>query len=126
MKVKREIKYKILKQLGLVLIIVTVATLIDFIVHSSNARFYVEFEYYRNKIIFSTLWGLVLLIIFRKINNMTIKAFIFAGFIAFVLQIKYFFQGYDRFFVFLFLFLHFFMFLIPAWIVFKKYSHIFP
>lgn len=116
---------KFLKQLGLVLIIVVIATIIDFFTHSSSPKFYVPPEYYRNKIIFSALWGMIILFVFRKIKNLTGKAFIFAGFIALVLQIKYFLQGYDRFFVFLFMFLHFFMFLVPAWVVFKLYPKYF-
>ncbi len=116
---------KFLKQLGLVLVIAIIATIIDWIVHSSSPRFYVEFGYYVNKIIFSVIWGVIILFIFRKLKNITAKTFIFAGFIALVLQVKYFLQGYDRFFVFLFMFLHFLMFLIPAWIIFKKFPEYF-
>ena len=124
---KKESKrsQKLLKQVLLVLIIAIIATIIDWVVHSSNPSFYVEFNYYVNKIIFSVIWGIIILFVFRKIKNVTLKAFIFAGFIALVLQVKYFLQGYDRFFVFLFMFLHFLMFLAPAWIIFKKYPEYF-
>ncbi|MEK6855271.1 MAG: hypothetical protein AABX73_03545 [Nanoarchaeota archaeon] len=115
------------KQVGIVLLIVVVATLIDWGVHSSRPEFFVDFEYYRNKIIFATLWGLVALWIASKyrIESTNKRALIFAGLISVVLQTKYFLQGYDLFFVFLFMFLHFFMFLIPALIAFNKYKKIF-
>ena len=116
---------KFLKQLGLVLVIVIIATIIDWITHLSSPRFYVPTEYYRNKIIFAAFWGMIILWVFHKVKNLTGKAFIFAGFIALVLQVKYLLQGYDRFFVFLFMFLHFFMFLVPAWIIFRRYSKYF-
>ena len=122
---KKETKYKFVKEIGLVLVISLIATFIDWIVHSSSPRFYVEPEYYRNKIIFATLWGMIALFVFKKIKNINLKAIIFSGVIATVLQVKYFLQGYDKFFVFLFLFLHFFMLLIPALIIFRKFREVF-
>jgi len=66
------------------------------------------------------LWAL------RKwINSPTKLAVIIYMIVALLLQVKYFILGYDRFFVFLFLFLHFFMFIIPAVIIFRKYPHLF-
>lgn len=116
---------KFLKQILLVLIIAIIATIIDWVVHSLSPRFYVDFGYYVNKVIFSVIWGIIILFVFRKLKNTTGKAFIFSGFIALVLQVKYFLQGYDRFFVFLFMFLHFLMFLAPAWIIFKHFPEYF-
>jgi tyrosyl-tRNA synthetase len=52
------------------------------------------------------------------------KAIITSLVVALTLQAKYFIQGYDLFFVFLFMFLHFGMFLIPAIYLFKKYPDI--
>jgi len=127
-RVKKEIKYKFLKLVFLVLLITVIATFIDWIVHSLRPEFYVDFEYYRNKVIFSVLWGVVVLFVIKKIKltkNINVKALIFSAFIAVVLQVKYFLLGYDLFFVILFLFLHFFMFLIPALIIFNKFKEIF-
>lgn len=118
-------KYKYTQQLIIALVVIVIATLIDFATHSSRADFYVPFEYYVGKIVAATLWGMATLIVFRKIEGPKMKAFLFSFFIAATLQIKYFFQGYNKFFVFLFLFLHFFMFLIPALIIFPKYKEIF-
>lgn len=128
MKERKEavrIKYKFFKQLAFVLFITVIATIIDFIVHSSRPEFYVDFEYYRNKVIFAILWGFIILFLVRKMKNMKLKSFIFSIFVASVLQVKYFLQGYDLFFVILFLFLHFLMFLIPSWIIFNKYKEYF-
>jgi len=129
MAAKKEIKNKFnskyLKRIGLVFIVVIIATLIDWITHSSNPSFYVPFEYYHNKVVFAFLWGFVALWLARNVKSMTKKAFIFSAVIALVLQTKYFFQGYDLYFVFLFMFLHFGMFLVPALILFNKYKKIF-
>ena len=116
----------ILKQIGLMLIVVLVATTIDYIVHSLNESFYVSFDYFTNKVIFATVWGIVGLFIFRNyIKNPTKLAIATSAFIAVVLQTKYFLQGYALFFVFLFMFLHFLMFLVPSIPIFRKYSSLF-
>src|SRR3989344_5899456 len=94
----------ILKQIGLILLIVLIATIIDYFTHSTSQRFYVPAEYYRNKIIFATVWGLIaILILGNWIKNPTKLAIAMSATIAVVLQTKYFFLGYDLFFVFLFM-----------------------
>jgi len=116
----------ILKQIGLILIIVLIATIIDYFTHSTSQSFYVPAEYYRNKIIFATVWGLIAILILENwIKNPTKLAIAMSATIAVVLQTKYFFLGYDLFFVFLFMFLHFVMFLIPSILIFRKYQHMF-
>jgi len=129
MAAKKEIKNKFnskyLKRIGLVFIVVVIATIIDWITHSSSPSFYVPFEYYHNKVVFAFLWGFVALWLARNVKSMTKKAFIFSALIAFVLQTKYLLQGYDLYFVFLFMFLHFVMFLVPTLIIFNKYKKIF-
>jgi len=131
MKAKKEVKKKsewdskYIKRIGLVFLIVFIATFIDWLAHSSSPAFYVPFEYFYNKVVFAFLWGFAALWFSKKVTNLTWKAFIFSGLIAFVLQTKYFFQGYDLYFVFLFMFLHFAMFLAPAIIIFNKYPEIF-
>lgn len=114
------------KQIGLVLVIVVIATIIDYFVHSTSERFYVDFEYFRNKIIFATIWGLISLWVLRFwIKSPTALAIGVSAVIAILLQIKYFTQGYNLFFVFLFLFLHFLMFALPAILIFRKYPQLF-
>jgi hypothetical protein len=113
------------KQLGLVIVVVLIATAFDFAAHHTSPRFAVPPEYFRNKIIFATIWGMLALAVFRRIADPVSKAFIFSGAIAVVLQVKYFLQGYDAFFLALFLALHFLMFLAPAVIIFRKYPQYF-
>lgn len=115
-----------LKQIGLILLIAVVATIIDYFVHSTNPSFEVPAEYYRNKVIFATIWGLIAVWILRNwVRNPTKLAVAMSAVIAVVLQVKYFLQGFDLFFVFLFMFLHFVMFLIPAIPIFRKFRHLF-
>jgi len=109
------------KTFGLVLCIVLIATFLDWLAHSSRVEFYVPDEYFRNKIIFATLFGCISLYVFRKVKSQTRKALFFSAVIAILLQVKYFLQGYNLFFVFLFLVLHFLMILAPAWYFFRKY-----
>lgn len=116
---------KFLKKVGLILLVICTATLIDWAVHSLSPHFYVTSDYYRNKIIFATIIGLATLWVFRTIKSANKKALFFSLIIAVTLQTKYFLLGYDRFFVFLFMFLHFGMFLLPALIIFKKYPEYF-
>ena len=116
----------ILKQIGLMLIVVLVATTIDYVVHSLSESFYVSFDYFTNKVFFATIWGIVGVFVFRNyIKNPTKLAIATSAFIAVVLQTKYFLQGYPLFFVFLFMFLHFLMFLVPSIPIFRKYSSLF-
>lgn len=178
-----------LKLLGVVVVILIVATTLDYFAHSTSPRFGVPPEYFRNKVIFGSLIGLASLWIFRSKRNMVVGALSYAAIVAvesgyllggvrlplpsggvaiaisltvrFIillagvlalgilmnwiaehfkkptkmaiffsfaialgLQTKYFFLGFDLFFVFLFMFLHFAMFLLPAVILFKKYPEV--
>ena len=111
------------KQLGLIIIIVGSGTIIDWIVHSSSLRFHVEPEYYLGKIVFGIIWGLIALWLLKqvvRVSNPKTLAIGVPATIALFLQTKYFYQGYDNFFVFLFLFLHFFMFLPGSFWAFKN------
>lgn len=116
-----------IKQLGLVVLVVLLGTIIDFVVHKSNIRFDVPFEYFPNKIIYGSIWAFVFLKIFSgwsQVKSPAVLAVLtFLG-TAVVLQTKYFLQGYDLFFVFLFMFLHFIMFLIPAYFIFQKFKRV--
>lgn len=105
-------------------IIVGSGTVIDWIVHSSSIRFYVEPEYYLGKIIFGVVWGLIALWVLRgvvRVSNPTTLAIGVPATIALFLQTEYFYQGRDNFFVFLFLFLHFLMFLPGSFWAFRRH-----
>ncbi len=108
------------------LLVIGLGTVIDYFVHSSSERFAVPSWYYRNKVIFGTVWGAVAVLVSLKfIQNYRWRALFVALVVAVVLQIKYFLEGYDLFFVFLFMGLHFLMFLWPAWFLFKKFNYLF-
>lgn len=113
------------RQLGLMIVIVGSGTIIDWIVHSSSLQFYVEPEYYLGKIIFGIVWGLIALWALKRLVRVSSTTTLAVGVpatIALFLQTKYFYQGYNNFFVFLFLVLHFFMFLPGSFWAFKKHS----
>lgn len=118
---------KYLKQLGLVLVIIVVGTIIDYVVHSASESFYVPFEYYRNKVLFGVFYGFLFLHVGRwlGIKKAEWLAFFSLAVVAISLQLKYFLQGYDLFFVILFLFFHFFMFFIPGVFIFRRFRSIF-
>jgi len=117
---------KISLQILLMLVMMGVATLIDYLTHSANERFYVEAEYYRNKIIFGALWGLVGFYVFRIwVKNLDILAVLVSLVIAVSLQTKYLLQGRPPDFVFIFMGLHFLMFVFPTFTIFRMFPRIF-
>ena len=117
---------KNLQQFGLILLIITLGTAIDWVVHHTSSNFSVPFEYYPNKIIFGAFWGFVSFKVLRHWfkTPFSIAAGICAV-VSIVLQTKYFLQGYDIRFVILFMFLHFGMFILPAIPIFKRHWHVF-
>ena len=117
---------KIPLQILLMLVMMGVATYIDYLTHSANERFFVETEYYRNKIIFGALWGLVGFYVFRIwVKNLDILAVLVSLVIAVSLQTKYFFQGRPLDFVFIFMGLHFLMFVFPTFTMFRLFPRVF-
>lgn len=120
---------KFLKQLGWMTAFMAVGTFIDWAVHSSHERLYVEPEYYVGKMVFGIVWGLAGYYVLRhllKVSTWKGMAIGVPAVIAGFLQTKYFYQGRDDFFVFLFLVLHFLMFLPASFYIFKKHQDVFP
>lgn len=114
------------KQLGLIILIIALGTIIDFFTHQITPKFWVPWEYFPNKIIFGSFWGFVAFKIFRRLTqNPRYLALWMSLAVAVILQTKYFLQGYALDFVILFMFLHFGMFLLPALWIFKKYKKVF-
>lgn len=115
----------ILEQLAVVAIIVVIGTVIDWLVHQSRAEFAVPFIYFPNKIIFGTFWGFIALRLMRYFtrNPHWLAVWVFFW-VALILQTKYFLQGYELWFVFLFMLLHWLMFLAPALVIFPKNERI--
>lgn len=119
---------RLAKQVGLLLVMVAAGTLIDWAVHSSYGPWYVEGEYYRNKILFGTAFGLIGFYALKYVLGVrTLRGFIWGvpAVIAAILQTKYFYQGRDLTFVLVFLFGHYLMFLPGSWFIFRKYPDVF-
>lgn len=113
----------ILKKIWLIFVMIAVGTAIDYVVHHSNPAFAVPPEYFPNKIIFGTFWGVISLYFVRYFTkNWKLQAIFVPMIVAILLQVKYFLQGYDLYFVVLFLFLHYLMFMTTAPFIFKKYN----
>jgi hypothetical protein len=118
----------LIKQAGLLLVMMAVGTLVDWIVHSSREAWYVEPSYYSGKIIFGVIWGLFSLYVLRRVlavNSSRYMALGVPALIALFLQTKYFYQGRALSFVFIFLFLHFLMFLPASLVIFSRWRGVF-
>ena len=100
-----------------VLAIVLIFYVFDFLAHSSSPNFGVPSYYFKNKIIYGTLWGLIIYYFIRKLRPIN-KALIFSAFVSTILQIRYYLEGYQKLFVFEFLFIHFIILLPASWIIF--------
>ena len=107
-----------LKVLIFVFVVVSVFTALDVLTHSLNDLFSVPEYYFPHKILFSTGMGFLIYLFTTRMKPFT-RALLFSGIIAVVLQTGYFFRGYPKWFVFLFLGLHFIMLLPSAWLGFK-------
>ncbi|HEV8601383.1 MAG TPA: hypothetical protein VGQ87_02175 [Patescibacteria group bacterium] len=115
------------KRIALILLIVFLGTIIDYLVHHLSVYFSVPQSYFPHKIFYGTLWGFVGYLVFKKyIKTYLQLAFVIAAVPAVLLQTMYFIQKHQLpWVVVLFLFLHFFMFLIPGLYICKKYKNIF-
>lgn len=116
-----------IKRIGLILLIICLGTVIDYVVHQTDPRFSVPSTYFPHKIFYGTLWAFVGYLVFKKYLRSPFQlAFIMSAVPAVLLQVMYFIQGHLLVWVtILFLFLHFFMFLLPGFYVCKKYKNIF-
>lgn len=92
--------------ISLLLVIVCFA-FIDYRIHDLKIEWGVPDYYYKDKIIYGFLWGIVGLFLARKLRNIWLQSLVFSGVIAITLQTRYFLEGYDLSFVILFLLFHF-------------------
>ena len=113
------------KKLGesffVILLIIFVFTLIDFFVHQLSGEYSVPSYYFRNKLIFGTIWAFVVYLFVRKLKPLA-KAAIISAVVVVFLQIKYYLEGYPKDFVFLFLGIHFVILLATTLLVFKLFE----
>lgn len=110
---------------GIVLLIVILFfAIFDHALHGLSDRWSVPDFYFKDKIPFGFLWGVVGLFLVQKLKNIWLKALIFSSVIAITLQVRYFIQGYNLSFVLIFLLFHFiilYVLSIGMFMIFNKY-----
>ncbi len=80
---------------------------IDYFFHTLTPQWEVPEYYFRNKIIFGFLWGLLILFFALKFSGLWQKSLFFSGALSVILQARYYWEGYPINFVIIFLFIHF-------------------
>src|SRR5882724_13249881 len=110
-----------LKRIGLILIIICLGTIIDYVVHHLSPLFSVPATYFPHKIFYGTLWGAVGYAVFKKyLHTPFWVAFTISATPAIILQAMYIYQMHLLLWVsFLFMGLHFLMFLLPGYFICK-------
>ncbi len=89
------------------LIVILLFTIVDHSIHGLEKAWSVPDYYFRDKIPFGFLWGLVGLLVARKFQRVSLKALAVSGIIATTLQFRYFIEGYPINFVLVFMLIHF-------------------
>jgi len=116
-----------LKRIGLILLIVSLGTVIDYLVHQVSPYFSVPASYFPHKIFYGVLWSFVGYVVFKRLLKTPFQvAFTISAVPAVLLQVMYFLEKHQLTWVtILFLFLHFLMFLLPAYFICRKYKEVF-
>jgi len=102
---------------AVVLAVILVFGAFDYVAHSSSDEYSVPPRYFRNKIIFGTLYGFIAYVLARRLPLFR-RAFVFSLVVSILLQIRYFLEGYALDFVILFLGIHFLILLPTAYLAF--------
>ncbi len=121
MEKKKEGKSGIKKYFSMflvVLLIILIFTFVDFLIHSLSKEYSVPDYYFRNKIIYGTIIGLIIYFLTRN-KKPLIKSLIFSVVVSVLLQIRYFLEGFSLEFVFEFLIIHFLILFIISLLIFK-------
>jgi len=90
----------------------------DYYAHSLSLEYTVPSRYFRNKIIFGTVYGFVTYLLIRR-QSLFMRALIFSLAVSVLLQIRYFLEGYPLDFVELFLGIHLGILLVVSYIAFR-------
>ena len=115
----------LLRQLCLLALVIVIGTIFDWFAHQVRPEFWVPTEYFRHKIIFGTVIGFIAFSVLRPfVRSDFWLAVGVAATVSVLLQTKYFLQGYDLTFVFLFMGIHFIVFALPALFVFRRWRHV--
>ena len=109
----------------IILTVILLFTIIDHSIHVLKLAWSVPNYYFRNKIPFGFLWGIVGFYCTHKSENIWIKAMIFSGIVSITLQTRYFIEGFSLNFVLTFLLIHFiiiYLLVIVMFLVFRRYN----
>lgn len=109
----------------LLMIVILLFTIVDHSIHGLEDIWSVPDYYFKDKIPFGFLWGIVGLLVARKVKKSWLKALTLSGIISVTLQTRYFLEGYPLSFVFLFLLFHFiilYFLSLGMFFILKKYA----
>jgi len=108
---------------GIVLsIVILLFTIFDHYFHGLEDKWSVPDYYFKDKIPFGFLWGVVGLFLVSRVSGLNIKALILSGVVAMALQTRYFLTGYPFDFVVIFLFIHFIILFVLSYIMFRLFK----
>lgn len=112
--------YKWARVFGLILFIILVFAFFDYLAHLLSEEYAVPSYYFKNKIIYGTLWGMVVyLMTFNWKAKLGLRSFVFSFLVALILQVRYAYEGYPLNFVVEFLFIHFAILWVVSYLIFK-------
>lgn len=103
-----------LRKFLVVVIVIFLFTALDYAVHSLSPEYAVPSYYFRNKIIFGILLGLVAYVVFAK-EKPWMLALLFSLSVSVPLQTRYLLEGYPLDFVWEFMLYHFLMLFVVSW-----------
>jgi hypothetical protein len=102
----------------IVLAVILIFGAFDYYAHSLSNEYSVPERYFRNKIIYGTLYGFIAYLFIRR-QSLVKRTLIFSLTVSILLQIRYFLEGYPLGFVELFLGIHFAILLAVSYLAFK-------
>src|SRR3989344_6849475 len=102
----------------LIFVVVLIFTFIDFLFHSISSEYSVPSWYFRNKIIFETIYVCLAYWLFRKLNP-ALSSFLTAVITSTLLQARYYFLGFNLEFVILFWGIHALILWPLLWLLFE-------
>jgi hypothetical protein len=108
------------KVFGLIVFVVLVFAFFDYLIHLSNAEYAVPSYYFKNKVIYGVLWGIVVyLLTFKWKAKLWLRSLFFSFIVALILQVRYAYEGYSLDFVLEFLFIHLAILWIVSYLTFR-------
>lgn len=121
-KQKREINFKrILSIVLAVVIVILIFTFFDYLIHQLSEEYAVPSYYFKNKIIYGTIIGLIAYYFVRN-KKLLVKSLFFSAVVSVLLQARYFLEGYSLEFVIEFLFIHFAILVLTSFVVFYLFG----